>query len=168
MPALASALRTAVRQTDPALALGDMRTMEERLRKASAEPRLLMFVLSAFALVTGVLAAVGVYGLLMWIVNERRRELAIRLALGARPSSLARSVTVQGVTLVAVGAVIGLACARLAGRLLNAVLFETGAGDPAAVIGSTAILLLATLTACALPAWRAATVQPVDGLRDVR
>ncbi|MGH8188021.1 MAG: FtsX-like permease family protein [Steroidobacteraceae bacterium] len=58
-----------------------------------------MFVLSAFAVLTGVLAAVGVYGLLMWVVNERRRELAIRLALGARPTSLARNVTLQGVTL---------------------------------------------------------------------
>jgi predicted permease len=165
--ALTTAVRTAVRQTDPTLALGDMQTMEERLRKAIAEPRLLMFVLSAFALVTGVLAAVGVYGLLTWVVNERRRELAIRLALGARPASLARSVTLQGVTLVAIGAAIGLAGARVAGTLLRAVLFETGIGDPAAVIGSVVLLLGAALAACALPAWRAATVQPLEGLRDL-
>jgi putative ABC transport system permease protein len=164
---LTNAVRTAVRQTDPALALGDLRTMEERLRKATAEPRLLMFVLSAFAVVTGVLAAVGVYGLLMWVVNERRRELAIRLALGARPSMLARSVTVQGVTLVAVGAAIGIAASRAAGTLLRAVLFETGVTDPMAVAGSAILLLAAALTACALPAWRAARVEPLEGLRDM-
>lgn len=165
--ALAAAVRTAVRQTDPALALGDIETMAERLRKATAEPRLLMFVLSVFALITGVLAAVGVYGLLTWVVSERRRELAIRLALGARPSSLARSVTLQGVTLVAIGAFIGLAVARFAGTLLRAVLFETSLGDPAAVFGAAALLLIAALTACALPAWRAASVQPIEGLRDL-
>jgi putative ABC transport system permease protein len=167
MSALASATRNAVRQTNPSLALGDVRTMDERLHRATAEPRLLMFVLSAFAALTGILAAVGVYGLLTWVVNERRRELAIRLALGARPTSLARSVTVQGVVLVAIGAAIGLAGSRAAGSLLQVVLFQTGISDPIAVAGSTALLLGAALAACALPAWRAARVQPLEGLRDV-
>jgi ABC-type antimicrobial peptide transport system permease subunit len=165
--ALTTAVRNAVRQTDPTLALGEMQTMDERLRNATAEPRLLMFVLSAFAVVTGVLAAVGVYGLLMWVVTERRRELAIRLALGARPSMLARSVTVQGVTLVAIGALFGLAASRAAGTWLQAVLFDTGVGDPIAVAGSAVLLLGAALAACALPAWRAARVQPLEGLREV-
>ncbi|MGH9347731.1 MAG: FtsX-like permease family protein, partial [Vicinamibacterales bacterium] len=163
--ALAAAVRTAVRQTNPALALGDTRTMDERMREATAEPRLLMFVLSAFAVLTGVLAAVGVYGLLTWVVNERRRELAIRLALGARPATLAQRVTLQGVTLVAIGVAIGLAGSRAAGALLQAVLFQTGVGDPAAVAGSTALLLGAALAACVRPAWRAARVEPLEGLR---
>jgi putative ABC transport system permease protein len=164
--ALTTAVRNAVRQTDAALALGEMRTMDERLRSAAAEPRLLMFVLSAFAIITGVLAAVGVYGLLMWVVNDRRRELAIRLALGARPSTLARQVTFQGVTLVAIGVAIGLFASRAAGTLLQAVLFETGVGDPVAVAGSAALVLAAALAACALPAWRASRVEPLDGLRE--
>jgi putative ABC transport system permease protein len=167
MAALTAALRGAVKQTDPSLALGDVRTMNERMQEATAEPRLLMFVLSAFAVLTGTLAAIGVYGLLTWVVNERRRELAIRLALGARPSVLARSVTLQGVSLVAVGAIIGLAVSRAAGTLLQAVLFQTGVSDPAAVIGSAALLLAAALAACALPAWRAARVQPLEGLREI-
>jgi predicted permease len=167
MAALTTAVRAAVRQTDPTLALGDIRTMDERLHEATAEPRLLMFVLSAFALVTGVLAAVGVYGLLMWVVNERRRELAIRLALGARPSTLARRVTLQGITLVAIGTLIGIAASRAAGTLLRAVLFETGVSDPIAVAGSAMLLLVAALAACALPAWRAARVEPLEGLREV-
>ena len=163
---LADAARNAVRQTDPSLALGEIRTMDERLRQATAEPRLLMFVLSTFAALTGVLAAVGVYGLLTWVVNERRRELAIRLALGARPGSLARSVTIQGVTLVMIGAVVGLAGSRAAGTLLQSVLFQTGISDPVAVVGSAMLLLAAALAACAVPAWRAARVQPLEGLRD--
>jgi predicted permease len=167
MAALTSAVRTAVRQTNPTLALADMRTMDERLRNATAEPRLLMFVLSAFAAVTGVLAAIGVHGLLMWVVNERRRELAIRLALGARPSMLARSVTLQGVTLVAIGTAIGIAVSRAAGTLLRTVLFDTGPSDPVAVIGTAVLLLAAALTACALPAWRAARVEPLEGLREL-
>ncbi len=167
MSALANAARTAVRQTNPSLALGDIRTMDERLRQATAEPRLLMFVLSAFAALTGILAAVGVYGLLTWVVNERRRELAIRLALGARPTVLARSVTVHGVVLVAIGAAIGLAGSRAAGSLLQAVLFQTGLSDPVAVAGSAVLLLGAALAACALPAWRAAKVEPLEGLREI-
>jgi putative ABC transport system permease protein len=165
--ALATAARTAVRQTNPSLALGDIRTMDERLRQATAEPRLLMFVLSTFAALTGVLAAVGVYGLLTWVVNERRRELAIRLALGAHPGSLARSVTFQGMMLVTIGAVVGLAGSRAAGTLLQTVLFQTGLSDPVAMAGSATLLLGAALAACALPAWRAARVQPLEGLRDV-
>jgi putative ABC transport system permease protein len=164
--ALTTAVRTAVRQIDPTLALGDIRTMDERMREATDEPRLLMFVLSAFGVLTGVLAAVGVYGLLMCVVNDRRRELAIRLALGARPASLARSVTLQGVTLVVIGAAIGLAASRAAGALLQAVLFETRLNDPAAIVGAVALLLGAALAACALPAWRAARVEPLEGLRE--
>jgi predicted permease len=166
MAVLTTAVRTAVRQTNPMLALGDVRTMDERMRQATAEPRLLMFVLSAFAMLTGFLAAVGVYGLLMCVVNERRRELAIRLALGARPIALAQNVTVQGVALVAVGAAIGLAASQAAGSLLRAVLFQTGLSDPGAVAGSAALLLAAALAACAVPAWRAARVQPLEGLRE--
>jgi putative ABC transport system permease protein len=164
--ALMTAVRNAVRQTNSSLALGDIRTMDERMREATAEPRLLMFVLSAFAMLTAALAAVGVYGLLTWVVNERRRELAIRLALGARPISLARSVTTQGVTLVAIGAAIGLAGSRAAGAWLQAVLFQTGVSDPVAIIGSAALLLAAALAACAVPSWKAARVQPLEGLRE--
>jgi putative ABC transport system permease protein len=164
--ALTSAVRSAVRQTDSTLALGDIRTMDERLEKAAAEPRVLMFLLGAFAFLTGTLAAVGVYGLLTWVVTERRRELAIRIALGARPALLAGGVTMQGVMLVAAGATIGFIGSRAAGTLLRDVLFETGPGDPAAVLASVGLLLGAALVACAVPAWRAARVEPLEGLRE--
>jgi predicted permease len=164
--ALAAAARNAVKQVNPSMALGDLRTMDERLVKAAAEPRLLMFVLTAFAALTGVLAAIGVYGLLAWVVNERRRELAIRLALGAKPSGLARLVTMQGVLLAAIGVAIGLAGAQAFGGLLEDVLFQTRTSDVPATLTAGALLLIAAMAACAAPAWRAARVQPVEGMRD--
>ncbi|MDQ3068312.1 MAG: ABC transporter permease [Acidobacteriota bacterium] len=164
--ALTAAARRAVKEINPSLALGDFRTMDERLLRASAEPRVLMFVLTAFAVLTGLLAAIGVYGLLAWVVSERRRELAIRLALGAKPSSLARLVTLQGLVLSAIGIGVGLAGARAVGGILDDVLFETRTSDPIAMAAAGGLLMLAALAACAAPAWRASRVQPNEGLRE--
>lgn len=164
--ALAAAARNALRQTDPLIALGDIKTMDERVRSASAEPRLLMFVLTAFAALTGILAAIGVYGLLACVVSERRRELAIRLALGAKPSSLARLVTMQGVLLATIGVAVGLAGAQAFGGLLEQVLFQTRTSDVTATASAAALLIAAALAACAAPALRAARVEATEGLRE--
>jgi predicted permease len=164
--ALAQAARAAIKEINPSLALGDMRTMDERLKRASAEPRLLMFVLTAFAALTGLLAAIGVYGLLAWVVNERRRELAIRLALGAKPSGLARTVTLQGLTLALIGVALGLAGAQAFGGILQDVLFQTQTSDPGSTVAAGALLVMAALAACAAPAWKAARVQPIEGLKE--
>lgn len=163
--AVTTALRTSVRELDPSLAPGDVRTMEERLLATMIAPRLLMFVLTAFAALTATLAAIGVYGLLACLVNERRRELAIRLALGAQPGALARLVTTQGLTLALVGIVVGLAGAQLAGGLLKDVLFQTRTTDIAAMIAAGGILLGAAALACLAPAIRAARVPAIEGLK---
>jgi predicted permease len=163
--AIAAAMRTALRQLDPAIPLANVTTLEDRLLARTAPPRLLMFVLIAFAILTGTLAAIGVYGLLACVVNERRRELAIRLALGAQPRSLARLVTLQGLGLAAAGVVIGLAVAQLSRGLLQSVLFRAQTTDAAAIALSAALLLLAAALACLAPARRAARVAPVEGLR---
>ena len=151
-------IRQALRSQDGAVALSNVRTMEERLITATAAPRLLTAVLTTFAVLTGLLAAIGVYGLLAWTVNERRRELAIRLALGAQPGALARLVTGQGLALTAGGVVLGLAGAQLAGGLLQDVLFETRTTDLVAMSGAALLLLSAALLACLAPARRAARV----------
>ena len=122
-------MRTALRELDPTLPLGNVQTMDERFVAATAAPRLLMGVLITFAVLTGTLAAIGVYGLLACTVNDRRRELAIRLALGAQPGALARLVTAQGLLLALPGIVVGLVGAQLARGLLQAVLFETRTTD---------------------------------------
>jgi putative ABC transport system permease protein len=163
---VAAGIRQALRSIDGALALGDVRTMDERLMTATAAARLLTGVLTTFAILTGLLAAVGVYGLLAWTVNEQRRELAIRLALGAQPAALARLVTSQGLALAAGGVVAGLAGVQLGGRLLEEVLFETRTTDPVAMAGAAALLLTAALLACVAPARRAARVAPIEGLRE--
>ena len=161
-----SGLRQALRSIDGALALGEVRTMDARLVTATAAPRLLSAVLTTFAVLTGLLAAIGVYGLLAWTVNERRRELAIRLALGAQPIALARLVTVQGLGLAGGGILLGLAGAQLAGGVLQDVLFQTRTTDALAMGGTAALLLTAALLACLAPARRAARVAPVEGMRE--
>jgi putative ABC transport system permease protein len=122
--------------------------------------------LTTFAILTGLLSAIGIYGLMAWTVNERRKELAIRLALGAQPSSLARLVTGHGLALAAVGVLLGVAGAQLAGDLLSTVLFRTTTMDTVAVTSAAALLILSTAIACFAPARRASRVAPIDGLKD--
>jgi putative ABC transport system permease protein len=162
---LTTALRRALRTLDASLPPGDLQTMDDRLLGAAAAPRLLMFVLTAFAAITAVLAAVGVYGLLACMVNERRRELAIRLALGAQPGTLARLVTAQGLGLALVGVGVGLAGAQVAGGWLEDVLFQTRTTDGVAMTATAGILLGAAMLACLAPARRAARVAPSEGLK---
>jgi putative ABC transport system permease protein len=163
--AVTAAMRTALRALDPTLPLSNVKTMNERFRTGTAAPRLLMSVLIAFAVLTGSLAAIGVYGLLACVVNDRRRELAIRLALGAQPGSLARLVTRQGLVLALAGIVVGLFVAQLSRGLLQAVLFETQVTDIAAAATTGSLLLVAAGLACLAPARRAARVTPVEGLK---
>jgi putative ABC transport system permease protein len=163
--AATTALRSAVRDLDASLALADVRTMDERLLSAVTAPRLLMFVLTTFAVLTALLAAIGVYGLLACVVNERRRELAIRLALGAQPSTLARIVTTEGLVLALAGIVVGLAAAQLAGGLLKDVLFQTRTSDGVAIAAAGGLLLVAAGIACFAPARRAARVPASEGLK---
>ena len=162
---VAAGIRTALRTMDPSIALSHVKTMDERLRASTDAPRLLMYVLMAFAALTATLAAIGVYGLLACVVNDRRRELAIRLALGAQPASLAKLITSQGIGLAAAGVVLGLFAAQLARGLLSAVLFQTRTTDVVAIAVTAGLLLLAAAVACLAPARRAARVAPVEGLR---
>jgi putative ABC transport system permease protein len=161
-----SGLRQALRSLDPAVPLSNVLTMDEKLVSATAAPRLLMAVLTTFAVLTGLLAAIGVYGLMAWTVNERRRELAIRLALGAQPASLARLVTGHGLGLAAAGVVVGLTGAQLTSGLLQKVLFRTTTTDATAIVGAAALLIVAAAVACLAPARRAARVAPIEGLKD--
>jgi putative ABC transport system permease protein len=164
--AVVTGVRQALARIDPAVPLSNVRTMSDRMVAATAGPRLLMSVLTTFAALTGLLAAIGVYGLMAWTVNDRRRELAIRLALGAQPASLARLVTGHGLGLAAVGVIIGLAGAQLARGLLETVLFKTTTTDTAAIAGAALLLLGAATVACLAPARRAARVAPIEGLKD--
>jgi putative ABC transport system permease protein len=163
--AVVTGLRAALKSLDASLAFGAVRTMDERFVAATAGPRLLTGVLVTFAVLTAMLAAIGVYGLLAWTVNERRRELAIRLALGAQPGALARLVTAQGLMLALLGVILGLAGAQFARGLLRDVLFETRPTDFLALSSAAGVLVLAAAAACLAPALRATRVSPTEGMK---
>jgi putative ABC transport system permease protein len=118
-----------------------------------------------FALLAAVLAALGVYGLFSWSVALRRRELAIRLTLGARPSSVGAVVLRQGAFLICFGLLAGWVLVRLADRLLVHVLFDVSTGDVSSTALAGGLLLIASVLACVPPAIRAMRVDPVEGLR---
>lgn len=160
-----TAVKQALREVSPQTPMGLVETWPDRLRARTAEPRLLMTVLSAFGALAAFLAALGVYGLFSWSVAMRRRELAIRLTLGERPVHVGGSVVRHGLALVAIGLVLGIAGVQAVSRWLASVLFGVDASDPMSMLAAGAVLLGASLLACAPPAWRAMRVNPVEGLR---
>jgi putative ABC transport system permease protein len=165
LPTAVSAMQSGLRQAAPGIPLGDVATLGDRFRARAAEPRLLMTLLVFFAVLAAVLAALGVYGLFSWTVALRRRELAIRLTLGARPSHVGAVVLRQGAALICLGLVAGWVLVRLAERALVRVLFDVTPGDAVSTALAAGLLLAASLLACIPPALRAMRVDPVDGLR---
>jgi predicted permease len=161
-----NALRNSLRAVAPGVPVTDALTWSDRFRLGTGEPRLLMTILVAFGSLAAILAALGVYGLFSWVVALRRRELAIRLMLGARPSGIGAMVLRQGAVLVAVGLLGGWLLVQLAGTALGRVLFEVTATDPGAVVSATILLVVVTAVACVPPAWRAMRVDPATGLRE--
>jgi putative ABC transport system permease protein len=163
--AVASQLRAAVRALDPDVPLSAIQSVESILYDSVAAPRFRTQLLVGFAAVALILAVVGLYGMLAYSVTQRSREMGIRLALGARPTAVFRMVIRQGMALVVVGIVLGVAGAFAATRLLAAQLFTVRATDPM-VFGSVAITLaVAGLAACIVPARRATKADPISALR---
>jgi putative ABC transport system permease protein len=156
-----SALATVV----PDVPMAAIRTWGDRFAERTAEPRLLMVVLVFFGALAGLLAAIGVYGLVSWSVALRTRELAIRMTLGAQPRGIGRLVIGQSVALVVGGLGVGLALVRLSEGVLTRVLYQVEPGDAASSLVAGGLLLTAALIACVPPALRAMRVDPVEGLR---
>ncbi|HVS03533.1 MAG TPA: ABC transporter permease, partial [Thermoanaerobaculia bacterium] len=146
-----AALRTAVHDVVPTVPPGEVRTWGERFADVTAEPRLLRTTLAVFAGLAGLLAAIGVYGMIAWSVALRTRELAIRLALGARPAAIGWLVLGRAVALVCVGLALGLALVRLASSVLERVLFAVSPEDLAANGLAVLALIAAALAACLPP-----------------
>jgi ABC-type antimicrobial peptide transport system permease subunit len=119
-----------------------------------------------FGLLALGLASIGLYGIMAYSVNQRKREIGLRMALGAAQSSVLRLILKQGMTLVLTAVGIGLAAALLAGRLLSRLLYGVSATDPISVVGATSVLLAVALLACYLPAHWATRVDPLEALRD--
>lgn len=150
---------------DPGLPIIEAMTMEQRLVESVARPRFFLRLGSAFAGIAILLAGVGVYGTATYWVARRRRELGIRMALGATRKAVLALVIGRSVRLAAWGCAIGVAASLTVTRVLTSLLFETGAREPTILFGVTAVLAGLVLAACFLPALRASRVDPATVLR---
>jgi putative ABC transport system permease protein len=150
---------------DPSLDVWQPQTMDDYLAGPMAQPRTSAILLSGFALVALLLAAVGLYGALASAVGERTHELGIRAALGATPGRLRREVLGQALIVCGFGLVVGLAGALAASRMLTALLYEVSPTDPAALLGACVVLLGVAALAAYIPARRATRIDPAHALR---
>ena len=167
MVALERAVRGVVRDLDPDLPLFDVRTMEEHLRNGRAlfAVRVGAMFGGAFAFLALSLAAVGVYGVVSYSVSHRTREIGIRIALGALTANVVRLVVRQGMTLAAIGVILGVAFAFVTTRLMATLLYGVRPSDPVAFGVAIAVLVTVSVAASWLPARRAARLDPVRALR---
>ena len=162
--ALAADLHAELRAHRPGM-FAKVQSMDEAIREMSASPRFNSLMLSGFAAVAFLMAVVGVYGVLAFLVTERTQEIGIRMALGASPSSVVAWVVREGTLLAAAGSVAGVGGALLLTRYLRSLLYGVGERDPATFVMVVAALGLAAVAASLLPARRAATVDPLVALR---
>ena len=142
-----------------------MTTLDTTLSREALQPRFYAVCAGGFAAVALLLAAFGLYGVLSYAVSQRRREIGVRMALGARRGDVVGLVVRQGGMLVAAGVVPGLLAAAVSTRLVESVLFGVTATDVLTFAGVTAVVLAAGLLACWLPARRATRIDPMEVLR---
>jgi putative ABC transport system permease protein len=162
---LTAAVRDAVRTVDKNIAAYDIRPMTQVRAASMAQRRFVLLLVAAFGVLALVMAAVGVYGVMTLVVSERTAEIGIRLALGASPIALLRTVLRQGLLLAAAGVVAGSAAAAMVMPLISTQLFGVRPFDPLTLTGVPALLLAVAAVACLVPARRAMRVDPVHALR---
>jgi ABC-type antimicrobial peptide transport system permease subunit len=155
-----------VREADPSVPIVRLRDMDGVFEESIRRPRLLAQLLGGFAGLALLLAAIGTYGVLSYMVAERRREIGIRMALGADQGSVLAQVMKQGLTLTTVGIVAGLAGAFALNRLMASLLFGVQPTDMTTMVAVVGTITLVAAVACWLPAWRASRVDPNVVLRD--
>lgn len=159
------AVQRQLRAVDPDLGVYDVLSMESVLDQAVASPRLNSILLWVFAVTALMLSAVGVYGVTSYVVARRTREFAIRLAIGAPPSTIFRTVTRDGATVALVGIAIGVGGALLLTRTLASLVFGVAATDRVTLIVSAGVVFTVAMLVCWRPAWRATRVDPMTVLR---
>jgi len=161
-----NAVRGAIVAVDPDVAFYNARTMRQQVSDSVAQPRLRSALLDVFSIVALILASLGVYGVIACSVAERRREIGIRIALGAVPSEVRRMVLGQGLKLTAIGLALGLVGAAAATTLMEGLLFGIRANDPLTYAATCLVFLTVALVASYLPARRAMRVDPITALRE--
>jgi len=163
---MAKALVREIHALDPSLAPGEIITMQENVDRTTAVQRVAVAMLGVFGGLALVLAAIGLYGVMSYTVSQSKRELGLRMALGAGASDLLRLVMSHGMALTAGGLVVGAAAALGLTRLLGTLLYKVSPRDPLAFAVALVVMTMAGLAACFLPAWRATRTDPVRALRN--
>jgi predicted permease len=164
--ALAGVIRDSVRQIDPALPVYNIMTLDEGLRRTLAQARFNTTLMSLLGLTGLILAALGIYSVIAWLVSQRTREIGVRMALGASAPDVVKQITKHGLRPVLCGLVVGAAGALAAGSILEPQLFKVGARDPVSLTVVAGLLLVVASCAAIVPAWRAASIDPARALHD--
>jgi putative ABC transport system permease protein len=164
--ALAGEIRRTVRAFDPSIPIVGLESLESVVSRASVPRRFAMLLLGSFAVIALVLAVGGVYAMVAYAVNQRTRELAVRVALGARPVEIVRTVMARGLGAVGIGLGAGLLLALGMGRLVSALLYGVSPRDPVIYVAAPAVLGVVAVLSALLPALRASRVDPIVALRD--
>jgi predicted permease len=163
--ALADSIRRTIWNVDPQVAIPTLKSLDDQVNDSVATERFQTMLLSSFGIAALLLAVLGVYGVLAYSVSLRQQEFGIRVALGSDKTALMKLVMRQAAIPVVGGVLAGLALASGATLWIGSLLYATKAGDPAVIIASTALLLVAAFLAALLPAWRAASVDPMQAVR---
>lgn len=164
-PGLAETLRETVWRVNPNLPLYGVRTLEGLVEESLARTSFTLFMLAVAALVALVLGTVGIYGVVSYVVSQRTREIGVRMALGADASRVRTLVVRQGVAVVLVGVVVGLLASGFSSRVLSSLLFGVGTLDPVTYVAVAILLVVVSVVATWIPAWRASRLDPVLALR---
>jgi predicted lysophospholipase L1 biosynthesis ABC-type transport system permease subunit len=163
---LGPALQELVRQIDPELPVNDLRSMDTRIADSLVEQRSPALLAGIFSLIALLLIAVGTYGVLSYAVTQRRREIGVRMALGAGPDEIRAQFLVLTLRLLVAGTVLGIIGAWLTGQAMRTLLFQVQALHVATIAAAAGIIGVVSLVACLLPAHRAARISPVEALAD--
>jgi len=163
--AAAGELRGAVSSVDPAIAVDQIETMQQLVSGSVAQPRFRTMILAAFSLLALVMASIGIYGVMNYLVIQRTREFGIRLSLGATQTDLLRLVLGRATTLIGAGTCVGLVGSVLLVRLITKLLFGTAPLDPLTFVAVPVLLAAVALAASYIPARRATRIDPIVALR---
>jgi len=161
----ASLLRRTVRDMDPQLAVYNIRQMGDLIDESAAQPRLNASLIALFALLAALLAAIGIYGVLAYLVSQRTQEIGIRMALGAGRPAVLRMFLARGLWLAVGGLVVGVLGSVAVSRWIGSLLFEMRARDPWTIAAATLAVAAVALIASYIPARRATRVDPLIALR---
>jgi ABC-type antimicrobial peptide transport system permease subunit len=150
---------------DPDMEVGRFRTLDERVTSQLANPRFNMVVVGSFSALAALIALVGVYGIVSHSVEQRTREIGLRMALGADRLAVFRLAVLKGLGIGLTGLAVGMAGAAAATRLIESLLIQVEPTDPSTYVGIAVLVLVASLLASAFPARRATRVDPMAALR---